>query len=184
MKTANRILAAALSVILAGGLCSCSTPADSGSSGADDSERAAAIAAEPKEISFLLPGFDGTDETSPYYKAIKELEQVYGKSVNVMTTVGDQTWNQKVAAQVAAGDPIDVFMISVEQYLGMYQKGYTKAVDEYVDLKQPWHRLSVMDDYVKHDGHYYAAAVSATPYVIFYNRDILANNGYDADEPQ
>lgn len=75
-------------------------------------------------------------------------------------------------------------MISVEQYLGMYQKGYTKAVDEYVDLKQPWHRLSVMDDYVKHDGHYYAAAVSATPYVIFYNRDILANNGYDADEPQ
>ena len=184
MKTAKRILAAALSVILAGGLCSCSTPADSGSSGADDSERSAAIAAEPKEISFLLPGFDGTDETSPYYKAIKELEQVYGKSVNVMTTVGDQTWNQKVAAQVAAGDPIDVFMISVEQYLGMYQKGYTKAVDEYVDLKQPWHRLSVMDDYVKHDGHYYAAAVSATPYVIFYNRDILANNGYDADEPQ
>ena len=184
MKTAKHILAAALSVLMVLGLCSCTNPSGGGSSIADDSERAAAIAAEPKEISFLLPGFDGTDETSPYYKAIKELEQKYDKVVNVMTTVGDQTWNQKVAAQVASGDPIDVFMISVDQYLSMYQKGYTKAINEYVDLNQPWHSLSVMDDYVKHDGQYYAASVTATPYVLYYNRDILVNNGYDADEPQ
>lgn len=102
----------------------------------------------------------------------------------MLTTVGDQTWNQKVAAQVAAGDPIDVFFVNVGQYLSMYQKGYMKPVDEYIDLSNEWHHRSVMDDYIKFDGKYYAGCVSATPYVLFYNRDILVNNGFDADEPQ
>lgn len=149
-----------------------------------DGERAVAIAAEPKEISFIVPGFDGSDEESDYYKAIKELEDNYGKKVTVLTTVGDQTWNQKVAAQVAAGNPIDVFFVNVGQYLSMYQKGYMQAVDEYIDLSNEWHHKSVMDDYIKFDGKYYAGCVSATPYVMFYNRDILSNNGYDPDEPQ
>lgn len=182
MNILRKITAAAMVTCLTFSLCACGEKSEG--SLQIDGERAQAIAAEPAEISFIVPGYDGTDETSDYYKAIKELETTYGKKVTVLTTVGDQTWNQKVAAQVAAGDPIDVFFVNVGQYLSMYQKGYMKPVDEYIDLSNEWHHRSVMDDYIKFDGKYYAGCVSATPYVLFYNRDILVNNGFDADEPQ
>lgn len=183
MKYIRRITALLMALCVLLLMCACGEEKSEGTL-VIDGERAEAIAAEPKEISFIVPGYDGSDTESDYYKAIKELEESYGKKVTVLTTVGDQTWNQKVAAQVAAGDPIDVFFVNVGQYLSMYQKGYMMAVDEYVDLSNEWHHKSVMDDYIKFDGKYYAGCVSATPYVMFYNRDILSNCGYDPDEPQ
>lgn len=142
------------------------------------------IAAEPKTVSILVPGYDGQDEDSYYTKAIRRFEETYGKKVEILQAVGDQLWNEKVAAQIAANAPVDVFYISVDQFLGMYLKNYLLPVDDYVDLQNPGHNLSVMDDYVKHDGKYYVAGVSATPYVLYYNRSILENNGFDPDEPQ
>ena len=186
-KTTKRWLAALFSVVLlVVSLCACGGSGNDGAgsdAGMDASDRDAKIKAEPSTISFIVPGYDGTDTNSPYYKAIQELETKYGKKVEIMQAVGDQTWNQKVAAQVAAKDPIDVFYISVDQYLNMYLKGYMSPVDDYVDLSQPWHQISVMDDYVKFDGKYYAGHVTATAYVLYYNRDLLINNGYSADEP-
>lgn len=182
----RRWLAVLMSAVLLLCLCACGGGGNEGSgsdAGMDASDRDAKIKAEPSEISFIVPGYDGTDTNSPYYKAIQELETKYGKKVTIMQAVGDQTWNQKVAAQVAAKDPIDVFYISVDQYLNMYLKGYMMPVDDYVDLSQPWHQISVMDDYVKFDGKYYAGHVTATAYVLYYNRDLLINNGYGADEP-
>ena len=186
MRNWKRLAALLLAMAMLLCLCACGEDKPTGGNeggGTGDADRDAKILAEPKEISFIVPGYDGTDEESPYYKAISELETKYGKKVTVMQAVGDQTWNQKVAAQVAAKDPIDVFYVSISEYLNMYQKGYMKAVDEYIDLTQPWHQLSVMDDYVKFDGKYYAGHVTATAYVIYYNRDLLINNGYGADEP-
>ena len=186
MRNWKRLAALLLAMAMLLCLCACGEDKPTGGNeggGTGDADRDAKILAEPKEISFIVPGYDGTDEESPYYKAISELETKYGKKVTVMQAVGDQTWNQKVAAQVAAKDPIDVFYVSISEYLNMYQKGYMKAVDEYIDLTQPWHQLSVMDDYVKFDGKYYAGHVTATAYVIYYNRDLLLNNGYGADEP-
>ncbi len=141
------------------------------------------MGAEPQKVSVLVPGYDGTDETSYYTKAIKSFEQQYGKTVEILQAVGEQLWNEKVAAQIAAKDPIDVFVISVDQYLSMYQKNYLTPVNEYVDLTRKGHNIQVMDDFVKFDGKYYAAGVSATPYVLYYNRDIMTANGYDPDEP-
>lgn len=155
-----------------------------GTGGAADGERAEKIAKEPKKISFLVPGYDGSDKDSYYTKAIKEFEKTYGKQVEILQAVGEQLWNQKVAAQIAAKDPIDVFYISVDQYLGMYQKNYLTPVNDYVDLSVTGHNSDVMDTFVKFDGKYYAAGVSATPYVLYYNRDIMEANGFDRDEPR
>lgn len=182
----KRLLAILMSLLMVVGLCACGGSGDGNDGGAvapDAGDRDAKILAEPNTISFIVPGYDGTDTNSPYYKAIEELKTKYGKTVEIMQAVGDQTWNQKVAAQVAAKDPIDVFYISVDQYLNMYLKGYMAPVNDYVDLTQPWHQISVMDDYVKFDGKYYAGHVTATAYVLYYNRDLLINNGYGADEP-
>ena len=148
-----------------------------------DVDIAAKIAAEPKKVSILVPGFDGSDPDSVYSRAIERFEAQYGKEVEILQAVGEQLWNEKVAAQIAANDPVDVFYISVDQYLGMYLKNYLLPVDDYVDLDHPLNNKEVMDNYVKFDGHYYAAGVTATPYVLFYNRDILENNGFDPDEP-
>lgn len=151
---------------------------------AAEGDRAAKIAAEPQTVSLLIPGYTGKDEDSYYTRAIQKFEEQYGKKVEVLQAVGEQLWNEKVAAQIAAKDPVDVFYISVDQYLGMYLKGYLTPVNDYVDLEKPGHKLKVMDDYVKFEDQYYAAGVSATPYVLFYNRSILENNGFDPDEPQ
>ena len=113
----RRWLAVLMSAVLLLCLCACGGGGNEGSgsdAGMDASDRDAKIKAEPSEISFIVPGYDGTDTNSPYYKAIQELETKYGKKVTIMQAVGDQTWNQKVAAQVAAKDPIDVFYISVD----------------------------------------------------------------------
>ena len=53
-----------------------------GTGGAADGERAEKIAKEPKKISFLVPGYDGSDKDSYYTKAIKEFEKTYGKQVD------------------------------------------------------------------------------------------------------
>ena len=175
-------LVMALSTFVACGDSKTKDPAAGGSE--VDADRLAKIKAEPEEISFLAAGFDGTDENSHYTKAIKRFEKTFGKKVKIVQTSGKQLWNEKVAAQIAAKDPISVFVISVDQYLSMYQKGFLTAVDDYCDLTKPGNSIPVMDDFVKFDGKYYAAGVTATPYVLYYNRDILAANGFDADEPK
>ncbi|MBQ4102377.1 MAG: extracellular solute-binding protein [Oscillospiraceae bacterium] len=152
--------------------------------GGGDSERDAKIRAEQKEVSLLVPGYDGTDPDSYYTKAIEKFEKDYGKEVKIIQAVGEQLWNEKVAAQIAAKDPVGVFVISVDQYLGMYQKNYLMPVNDYVDLTKKGNQIEVMNDFICFDGKYYAAGVSATPYVLYYNKDILSANGYDPDEPK
>ena len=170
-----------LAALLCGLLAGCGKEGQS--NGPVDGDLDAKIAAEPKKVSILVPGFDGSDPNSVYSRAIARFEEKYGKEVEILQAVGEQLWNEKGAAQIAANDPVDVFYISVDQYLGMYLKNYLLPVDEYVDLSHPLNNKEVMDAYVKFDGKYYAAGVTATPYVLFYNRDILEDNGFDPDEP-
>lgn len=160
-----------LAALLCGLLAGCNNGTQSG--GPVNGDIDAKIAAEPKKVSILVPGFDGSDPDSVYSRAIARFEATYGKEVEILQAVGEQLWNEKVAAQIAANDPVDVFYISVDQYLGMYLKNYLLPVDEYVDLNHPLNNKEVMDNFVKFDGKYYAAGVTATPYVLFYNRDIL-----------
>ena len=174
-------VAALLCGLLAG--CGKDPQPTDGTVGEGDVDIAAKIAAEPKKVSILVPGFDGSDPESVYSRAIARFEAKYGKEVEILQAVGEQLWNEKVAAQIAANDPVDVFYISVDQYLGMYLKNYLLPVDEYVDLNHPLNNKEVMDSFVKFDGKYYAAGVTSTPYVLFYNKDILENNGFDPDEP-
>ena len=154
-----RILVSLLCVaaLLCGLLAGCGKdpqPTD-GTVGEGDVDIAAKIAAEPKKVSILVPGFDGSDPESVYSRAIARFEAKYGKEVEILQAVGEQLWNEKVAAQIAANDPVDVFYISVDQYLGMYLKNYLLPVDEYVDLNHPLNNKEVMDSFVKFDGKYY-----------------------------
>ncbi|MBQ1211451.1 MAG: hypothetical protein IIX68_06595, partial [Clostridia bacterium] len=103
MRNWKKLVALLIAVAMLLCLCACGEdgPGEANlGEGSGNAERDAKILAEPKEISFIVPGYDGTDENSACYKAIKELETKYGKKVTVMQAVGDQTWNQKVAAQV------------------------------------------------------------------------------------
>lgn len=191
MKKNSRIvalfsIAIAVTLLIAG--CSGNTPTSgSGASSAESSTSTfntdAQIAAEPAAVSILVPGFDGKDATSVYARAVKKFEEKYNKKVTIMQAVGEQLWNEKVAAQIASKEPIDVFAITVSLYLDMYQKNYLTPVNDYVDLSKPGNHIDVMDDFVEFNGKYYAAGVSSTPYVLYYNKDMMAANGFDADEP-
>ncbi|MHB1454065.1 MAG: ABC transporter substrate-binding protein [Saccharofermentanales bacterium] len=182
------LLLIAIMIILAVAGCSGGSP----TSGSMDSTAASStldfntdvqIAAEPADVSILVPGFDGKDATSVYARAVKKFEEKYNKKVTIMQAAGEQLWNEKVAAQIASKQPIDVFAITVSLYLDMYQKNYLTPVNDYVDLSRPGNHIDVMDDFVKFDGKYYAAGVSSTPYVLYYNKDMMAANGFDENEP-
>lgn len=197
----KRIVAVLLAVMVTASLCACgTTPAGGNNPGTTPSgdnaggtnagtqplsnpDRDAKIRAEGNEITFLTIGYDGKDVNSPYYKAVQDMKNIYGKDVKLVQASGDQSPMQKVAASAAAKDPIDVFYFNDQTFLNMYLKGYMAPVNDYIDLTQPWHQLSVMDNYMKFDGKYYGGRVTATPYVMYYNRDLLLNNGYEADEP-
>ena len=90
------------------------TNGTNGANGTDSVDIEAKIAAEPKKVSILVPGFDGSDPDSVYSRAIARFEAKYGKKVEILQAVGEQLWNEKVAAQIAANDPVDVFYISVD----------------------------------------------------------------------
>ena len=184
MKKVKPVIAM-LSALFLINLSACGTqPPSTSNSGSTNSDRDAKVRAETGTVSLLIPGYDGTDETSYYTKAINQFKEKYGKTVEIVQAVGEQLWSEKVAAQIAAQDPIDLFCISVDQYLGMYQKNYLTPMNDYVDLTTVGHNIKVMDDFVKFNDKYYAAGVSATPYVLYYNRDILSANGYDENEPR
>ena len=181
----KRLLAILMSILLVLPLCACGDDSGGGASGGlSETERDAKILAEPNEITFLTIGYDGKDQSSPYYKAIEELKTKYGKTVTLIQAVDGQSPQQKVAAQVVAKDPIDVFYFNDQTFLNMYLMGYMMPVNDYIDLTQPWHQIEVMDEYMKFDGKYYGGRITATPYVMYYNRDLLINNGYAADEPR
>ena len=61
--------------VISAALCICMISAvftgcgKNGTGGAADGERAEKIAKEPKKISFLVPGYDGSDKDSYYTKA-------------------------------------------------------------------------------------------------------------------
>ena len=92
-----------LAALLCGLLGGCGNASQSGGvvSGDVDPEIAEKIAAEPKKVSILVPGFDGSDPDSVYSKAIARFEATYGKKVEILQAVGEQLWNEKVAAQIA-----------------------------------------------------------------------------------
>ena len=81
--------------VISAALCICMISAvfagcgKNGTGGAADGERAEKIAKEPKKISFLVPGYDGSDKDSYYTKAIKEFEKTYGKQVEILQAVGE-----------------------------------------------------------------------------------------------
>ena len=188
----KRVLAILLAVLMTVSLCACGGTPDTSTDGTangdgnsiSNPERDAKIKAEPNEITFITIGYDGKTESSPYYKAVQDMKNLYGKTVTLIQASGEESWNQKVAAQVAAQDPIDVFYFNDQTFLNMYLKGYMAPVNDYIDLTQPWHQLSIMDDYMKFDGKYYGGRITATAYVMYYNRDLLINNGYPADYPK
>lgn len=184
----KRVLAILLAILMTVSLCACGGDVEegggSGSVEFSNADRDAKIRAEGNEITFLTIGYDGKDTNSPYYKAIEDMKNIYGKTVTLIQCAGDENPIQKVAAQVAAQDPIDVFYFNDQTFLTMYQRGFMAPVDDYIDLTQSWHQLDVMDAYMKMDGKYYGGRVTATPYVMYYNRDLLINNGYDANYPK
>lgn len=185
----KRVMALGSALLMAAcaltGCSGSSKGADSGSAAAGTGDHTAQIEAESDTVSFLVPGFDGTDATNhQYYTAIKSFEDKYGKKVNVLQVTGDQLWQDKVAANISSGDPIDVFSMDNGLFLTLYQKGYLSATDDYVDMNAEGNDLNVLDTYLKFDGRHYGAAGSVTPYVLYYNKDILVSCGFDADYPK
>lgn len=144
----------------------------------------ALIKSEPSSISFLALDYDESKTDSAYNLAIAKFKEVYGKDVKIIQAGADQKVMDKVAANIAAKDPIDVFVMITEQYLNMIHQNYLLPVDDYVTVPAEGNDRTVMDSFLKFDGKYYGYGGGINPYVLYYNKDLLVANGYSEDYPK
>lgn len=188
MKTCKKLaaLVAALTlamVPLAG--CGGGGTESSGTTGsAAGTDKEALIKSEPSSISFLALDYDESKTDSAYNLAIAKFKEVYGKDVKIIQAGADQKVMDKVAANIAAKDPIDVFVMITEQYLNMIHQNYLLPVDDYVTVPAEGNDRTVMDSFLKFDGKYYGYGGGINPYVLYYNKDLLVANGYSEDYPK
>ncbi|MEG1875798.1 MAG: extracellular solute-binding protein, partial [Angelakisella sp.] len=140
------------------------------------------IQAEGNKVSFLYAGYDGTDPNSHFTTAIAAFEAATGKKVEVIQT-GEQAWNDKVAANIASGSPIDV-VSAFANYIPMYQNGLCAPLDDYVDFTKSTFDMDATKALGTYGGKIRYAVTGTSPYVMFYNNDILTANGLEADAPR
>ena len=170
MKTCRKLaaLVAALTltmVPLAG--CGGGGTESSGTTGsAAGADKEALIKSEPSSISFLALDYDESKTDSAYNLAIAKFKEVYGKDVKIIQAGADQKVMDKVAANIAAKDPIDVFVMITEQYLNMIHQNYLLPVDDYVTVPAEGNDRTVMDSFLKFDGKYYGYGGGINPYVL------------------
>ncbi len=141
------------------------------------------IESEPDEITFLMNGYTHSDPENPVYKGIEAFQKETGKKVKVLQS-GDQAWQDKVIASIGAGQPIDVFNSYIQFFLSFYQGDYIQPLDEYLTSEADIFDKPMMDRFAKFEGKYYSAGPASVPYVLFYNKKILEENGFDPDEPR
>ena len=129
------------------------------------------------DLSFIRPGQDPDKADDPVNMAIKEYEETYGVKVNI--NVADYTtWTSKVLTASASGTPIDVIFGSVSEYPVFALKKYTQPIKEYVDVNSSYVNKSAMEAFFSYQGEIYnAAGKDVAPLVMYYNKDMIANEG-------
>jgi carbohydrate ABC transporter substrate-binding protein, CUT1 family (TC 3.A.1.1.-) len=182
MKT-KRIACLSLAVIMIISLFGC---AKNSSKGSDNSELGKVIKAELANangnIKFICAGLDGkNNENHPFMLAAKKFKELYGYDISFIST-GDSLWNDKFTASIASGEPIDGCFVTVEQYINFITRDYIQPLEDYMDLSKA--DKSAIEQFAKKDGKTYVAPLESSPYVIYYNKSVLENYGFDADEPR
>lgn len=129
-------------------------------------------------LTFIRPGHDPKKAEDPYNIAIEEYKKQYNADVEIVLA-GYDDWTTKLLASIASGDPIDISFGSVANYPLFAMQAYTQPLDNYVNMKSENVSKSAMDAFFKYQGKYYNAssARSISPLVMFYNKDMFANEG-------
>lgn len=141
------------------------------------------IAKEPSQITFLSNGYANSNPEDPIYRGIQLFQKETGKTVKVVQS-GDQAWQDKVIASISAGAPIDAFSSYIQFFLTFYQGDYIQPLDDYLTSQADIFDKPMMDRFAKYDGKYYSAGAPTVPYVMFYNKKLLSDNGFEPDEPR
>lgn len=137
---------------------------------------------ESADLTFIRPNHDPNDPTDPYNMAMVEYKKKYGGKVT--TIMADWTsWQSKLTASIAAGDPISVAFGDSSYYPMFAMQGYTEPLNDYIDLKSPEYNLPAMQQYFSYQNKYYlgSAVMASYPCVLWYNKDMIQD--YNLEDP-
>ncbi len=180
MTTMAKKLGRMLAMLLAAGMVGTAFTGCSGGGGSQGQLEDTTINGEKAEnLTFIRPGQSADDETDPVVKAIRQYEEMYGVSVQIMAADYD-TWTTKVLTASASNTPIDVIFGSVSEYPLFAMKGYTQPVSAYVNLDSENSSREASEAFFQFKGELYCAAVAdVSPLVLYYNKNMISMAGMD-----
>lgn len=136
---------------------------------------------EVTELVLPLIGF--ATELPGWQAAVAEANKLLEpKHIHIKTqTVTATTWDeyyQKVSAQLAAGQPVDIGRIAESQMPAVIQKGQAVDLTEYIkDFSDDQVYLSTFKNAAYHDGHYYGIPSGVYNMLLYYNKDMFDQAG-------
>lgn len=145
-----------------------------------DQTKANALSSEDANLKFIRPGHSTDKEDDPYNRAFKKYEEKYNAKVEVVSS-DYNNWQSQLDASIASGDPIDIVTQAVYYYDYLTLNHRTQPINEYIDLNDKNLSKEAMDMFYTYNGKYYCAcpADGIYPALLFYNKDMLANEGLD-----
>ncbi|MBQ4101266.1 MAG: extracellular solute-binding protein [Oscillospiraceae bacterium] len=146
-------------------------------SGAD---KEGGLAAEKgKTVSFMLPVFDYNDAELMENKVLKSFEETYPDVKLERISASIENWYTKLRAAAASGSPIDVFQDSANNNPMYALQGLNQPLQDYIDMESPNLHMTTMNEVFCYNGNYHVATTGPSVCVIYYNKDIFADEGIE-----
>ena len=137
-------------------------------------------AAQEKKLTVLIhpKTFDG-------WPALKELsedfERRHNVRVEVLNAAGGTNETEKIKFHLLSGLPLDVTWIDVTEFGAYLDEGILLDLQPYFDADPTFRRedffKAPLEAFTDDAGHLYGLPSTFTPYVMYYNRDILRRDG-------
>ncbi len=186
MKTFKKILSLALVAVMALAVFSGCKKADTTEETKDPYETPdswSSIEEEKKAnpdgitLTIAIRNYKANNKNAWQSKVFEEFKKQYPYvTLNFLdTTYGD--FDEKVVAEVNAGNAVDIMFIGVNEMPNMALRNLVQPLQGFVDMKNPDLKLSAMDAAFKYGENHYVAASEINFAVIYYNKDLFANAG-------
>jgi ABC-type glycerol-3-phosphate transport system substrate-binding protein len=132
------------------------------------------------EFTVMRCGLLGGESDNMVIRTVEEFGRHYNRDV-VFIGSGYDTWRGMLFASIAVGDPIDVIYTDTADYPFFAARGYTQPISEFIDVNIGEYNTAIMDNMFSYQGERYVgvARSDGSPYLLFYNKDMLENEGMD-----
>jgi ABC-type glycerol-3-phosphate transport system substrate-binding protein len=132
------------------------------------------------EFTIMRAGLAPNDPDSVVHLTSRQFEERFGKEV-VFVISGYDDWVSKLWASIAVNDPIDIVYADVANYPHFAMQRWTQPIDTFITMDSGEYNLAIMENMFSFEGRPFVGTArgDGSPYVLYYNIDMLANEGIE-----